>query len=76
MGCPVCVGIISGSITGKKLDDPNMTLVNNPLASKGDDAGKQAVIDRNIDRLHEDAHNRTGIHGQVYSSIMDMRYSK
>lgn len=59
----------------KKASDPNMTTKNNPLAQPKCEGCNPSILDRNMERLHEDAHmRRNPTHGGVYSAIMDNRY--
>ena len=59
----------------KKASDPNMTTKDNPLAHPECAGCNPAILDRNMERLHEDAHRRRNpASGNVYSAIMDNRY--
>lgn len=61
------------SISRDRLSDPAMTLKDNPLANGPQ---RNAIVERNMDRLMEDAHLRKGVHGAVYAGIMDMRLER
>lgn len=54
----------------KKAEDPNMILDSNPLYSER----KDNTVDRNMQRLRNDARLRGGVHGSVYSGIMATRF--
>ena len=61
------------SISQARLSDPAMTMKDNPLANG---SRRNAIVERNMDRLIEDAHLRKGVHGAVYAGIMDMRLER
>lgn len=61
------------SILRDRLSDPAMTLKDNPLANEPQ---HNAIVERNMDRLMEDARLRKGVHGAVYAGIMDMRLER
>ena len=59
----------------KKAADPHMTLNNNPL--RGRTSGEEAVVGRNMERLHRDADAWDDPHtGHIYRAIRGMTLDK
>lgn len=59
----------------KKASDPKMTTANNPLAEPASQGLNHALVERNMDRLYQDAHmRRCPYNGSVYSGIMSTRF--
>lgn len=61
----------------RKIQDPKMTTRDNPLLTVEDtrtSAAQREIARRNRRRLMDDACARTGVHGNVYAGIMDLRY--
>lgn len=59
----------------QKASDPNMTTKNNPLAHPECAGCNPAIVDRNMERLYEDARmRRNPASGAIYSAMMDTRY--
>ena len=59
----------------EKAADPNMTTANNPLAEPASQGPNPALVERNMDRLYQDAHmRRCPYNGSVYSGIMSTRF--
>lgn len=59
----------------KKASDPKMTTKDNPLVDPVNPGPNPALVERNMDRLYQDAHmRRCPYNGAVYSGIMSTRY--
>lgn len=60
-----------------KIRDPRMTLRDNPLLMSEDtrsSAAQREIERKNMRRLRQDVEARTGVHGDIYAGIMDLRY--
>ena len=61
----------------RKIQDPRMTTRDNPFLTSEDtraSAVQREIARKNSRRLMDDAHARTGVHGDVYAGIMGLRY--
>lgn len=78
MGCILMASVSeNNSAVERKIQDPKMTTRDNPLLTDEDtrtSAAQREISCRNWRRLMDDAHARTGVHGNVYAGIMGMRY--
>lgn len=78
MGCVLMASVSeNNSAVERKIQDPKMTTRDNPLLTDEDtrtSAVQREISRRNWRRLTDDAHARTGVHGDVYAGIMGMRY--
>ena len=78
MGMIIAAGFMEpNSAVEQKIKDPRMTLRDNPLLTAEDtrsSAAQREIECKNRQRLYADVKARTGIHGDVYAGIMDMRY--
>lgn len=78
MGCVLMTSVSeSNPAIERKIQNPKMTTRDNPLLT--DEDTRTSAVQREISRgnwrrLMDDAHARTGVHGDVYAGIMGMRY--
>lgn len=71
----IAIAFTSPAVSEEKLKDPRMTTVNNPYAERDAESyATRQLMECNRARLLADAERRRGVHGEVYSGIMGMRY--